>query len=242
MKLAVVLLLAMLPATADPQIMGIGVHLAKMFAQVAPQDLERVLAAMDNAAKGFHTAEANFTFDQYTKLVDEHDLQKGKLYFRRQGTDVETAADFSEPKQYAIYSNGTAQLYNPKIDTVNQYKAEKNRAQVDAMLLLGFGGGGHSLLPNYDIVYAGTESINGTKADKLELTPKSKDMLKNITKIVLWIDPARGISVQQQMWFPGGEYRMAKYTDIQLNKKVSDEVFKLKTTGKTKFIPPNGSQ
>jgi len=202
--------------------------------------LERVLTSMDNAAKSFHTCDANFTFDQYTKLVNETDTQKGKLYFRRQSNDVEMAADFSDPKQYAIYANGKAQLYNPKTDIVNEYKADKNRSQVDAMLLLGFGGGGHSLVANYDIAYAGMENINGVNAAKLELTPRSKDMLRNITKIVLWIDPARGISVQQQMLFPGGDYRMAKYSDIQLNRKVSDDVFKLKTTGKTKFISPNG--
>lgn len=216
----------------------------KIASESSPQadstDLERVLTSMDNAAKGFRTAEANFTFDQYTKLVDEHDLQKGKLYFRRQGKDVEMAADFSEPKQYAIYSNGKAQLYNPKTDTVNEYKTEKNRSQVDAMLLLGFGGGGHSLLTNYGVAYAGTEKIDGVNTSKLELTPKSKEMLNNISKIVLWIDPARGISVQQQMLFPAGDYRMAKYTGIQLNRKVSDDAFKLKTTGKTKFISPNG--
>jgi outer membrane lipoprotein-sorting protein len=207
--------------------------------QVDSASLERVLTAMDNAAKGFHTAEANFAFDQYTKLVNETETQTGKLYFRRQGTDVEMAADFSDPKQYALYSNGKAQIYYPKIDTVNVYKADKNRSQVDAMLLLGFGGGGHSLLDTFDVAYAGTESIGGVKTDKLELTPKSKEMRNNISKIVLWIDPARGISLQQQMQFPGGDYRMAKYTDIQLNKKVSDDVFKLKTTTKTKFIPPN---
>jgi outer membrane lipoprotein-sorting protein len=208
--------------------------------QANSADLDRVLTSMDNTAKSFRTAEANFTFDQYTKLVNEHDLQKGKLYFRRQDKDVEMAADFSDPKQYALYSNGKAQIYNPKIDTVNVYKADKNRSQVDAMLLLGFGGGGHSLLDNFDVAYAGTESIGGVKTDKLELTPKSKEMRNNISKIVLWIDPAHGISLQQQMQFPAGDYRMAKYTDIQLNKKISDDVFKLKTTGKTKFIPPNG--
>jgi len=202
--------------------------------------LERVLTSMDNAARGFHTAEANFTFDQYTKLVNDHDLQKGKLYFRRQGKDVEMAADFSDPRQYAIYSNGKAQLYNPKTDTVNEYKAEKNRSQVDAMLLLGFGGGGHNLLTSYDVTYSGTENVNGVNAAKLELTPKSQEMRNNISKIILWIDPVRGISLQQQMQFPAGDYRMAKYTDIQLNKKVSDDVFKLKTTSKTKFISPNG--
>jgi outer membrane lipoprotein-sorting protein len=202
--------------------------------------LERTLTSMDNAAKSFRTAEASFNFDQYTKLVNETDTQKGRLYFRRQSQDVEMAADFSDPRQYAIYANGKAQLYNPKTDIVNEYKADKNRSQVDAMLLLGFGGGGHTLLANYDVAYAGTENVNGVNASKLELTPKSKEMLKNITKIVLWIDPARGISVQQQMFFPGGDYRMAKYSDIQLNRKVSDDVFKLKTTGKTKFISPNG--
>lgn len=209
-------------------------------AQSDSASLERVLTSMDNAAKGFRTAEANFTFDQYTKLVNDHDFQTGKLYFRRQGSNVEMAADFSEPKQYALYANGIAQLYNPKTDTVNQYKAEKSRTQVDAMLLLGFGGGGHSLLSNFDVAYAGTENVNGVNASKLELTPKSKEMLNNISKIVLWIDPVRGISVQQQMQFPGGDYRMAKYTDIQIKQKIPDDVFKLKTTGKTKFIPPNG--
>ncbi len=46
--------------------------------------------------------------------------------------------------------------------------------------------------------------------------------------------------MQQQMFFPGGDYRLAKYSDIELNKKLSDNVFKLKTTGKTRFVPPQG--
>jgi len=210
------------------------------FAQTQSADLEHVLSQMDTAAKAFHTAEANFIFDQYTKVVDETDTQKGKLYFRRQGKDAEMAADFSEPKQYAIYSGGKAQLYNPKTDTVNEYKADKNRDQVEAFLLLGFGGGGHDLLSTYDVQYQGPETVAGAAASKLELVPKSKDLRNTISKIVLWVDPIRGVSVQQQMFFPGGDYRLAKYSDIQLNKKLSDNVFKLKTTGKTKFVSPQG--
>ncbi len=56
----------------------------------------------------------------------------------------------------------------------------------------------------------------------------------------MWIDPAKGVSVQQQMFFPGGDYRLAKYSDIQLNQKISESVFKLKTNGKTKFVSPQG--
>jgi outer membrane lipoprotein-sorting protein len=203
--------------------------------------LDHVLSEMDTAAKGFRTAQANFTFDQYTKVVDDTDTQKGKLYFRRQGKEVEMAADFSEPQQYAIYSNGKAQLYNPKTDTVNEYKAEKNRSQVEAFVLLGFGGGGHDLLSTYDVQPLGSEKVGGMNTTKLELTPKSKELRNNISKIILWIDPARGVSVQQQMFFPGGDYRLAKYSDIQINQKLPDSAFRLKTTSKTKFVSANGS-
>jgi outer membrane lipoprotein-sorting protein len=62
----------------------------------------------------------------------------------------------------------------------------------------------------------------------------------NVARILLWIDPAKGVSVQQQVFEPGGDYRLAKYSQIQINQKLPDNVFKLKTTGKTRFISPQG--
>jgi len=201
------------------------------------KDLDRVLSQMDSAAKTFRTAEASLTSNQYTKVVDETDTQKGKVYFQRRGKDVAMAADITEPdKQYAIYANGKAQIYNPKIDQVNEYNAEKNRTQVEAFLLLGFGGGGHELLASYDTKYLGTESVGGVTASKIELLPKSNELRNSVSRIVLWIDPARGVSVQQQMFFPGGDYRLATYSGIQINQKLPDGAFKLKTTGKTKVV------
>ena len=41
--------------------------------------------------------------------------------------------------------------------------------------------------------------------------------------------PARGVSVQQKFLEPSGDYRLAKYSNIQLNKKINGDVFKLKT-------------
>jgi hypothetical protein len=47
--------------------------------------------------------------------------------------------------------------------------------------------------------------------------------------------------VQQQFFSPQGDYRLTKYSSIQLNeKKIADDVFKLKTTGKTQTISPKG--
>jgi outer membrane lipoprotein-sorting protein len=202
-------------------------------------DLDRVLSRMDSAAKNFGPTEADVEWDQYQKVVDETDTEKGKIYFRREGGEVQMAADFMEPeKKYVLYSGGKAQIYQPKIDQVTEYDAGKNRADVESFLVLGFGGGGHDLLKSYDVKFVGSETINGTKTDKLELIPKSAHLRNNIARILLWIDPARGISLQQQFFEPEGDYRLVKYSNIKINQKLPDNVFKLKTNGKTKVVSP----
>jgi outer membrane lipoprotein-sorting protein len=203
--------------------------------------LERVLTEMDAASRNFKSAAASVVWDQYTKVINETDTEKGKIYFRREGGEVQMAADFVEPdKKYVIYSGGKVQVYQPKIDQVNEYNAGKNRGEVESFLVLGFGGSGHDLLKSYDVKFLGTETIDNVATEKLELIPKSVHLRNNIARILLWIDPARGISLQQQFFEPGGDYRLAKYSEIQINQKLPDSAFKLKTSGKTKFLTPQG--
>lgn len=209
--------------------------------QKNPATLESVLRLMDTTAATFHSAEGSFVWDQYTAVVQETDTQKGKIYFRRRDHDIQMATDITEPdKKYVLYTNGKVQLYQPKIDQVTEYNAGKKRSDIDSFLVLGFGGSGHDLAKNYTVQFLGTERIGDIQAAKLELIPKSQSVLNNIARILLWIDPAQGISVQQQFFQPSGDYRLAKYSDVQLNQRVPDDVFKLKTTGKTKFISPQG--
>ena len=47
--------------------------------------LESVLKTMDAAAANFQTTQADFVWDQYQKVVDETDTQKGTVYYRRSG-------------------------------------------------------------------------------------------------------------------------------------------------------------
>jgi outer membrane lipoprotein-sorting protein len=203
--------------------------------------LDKVLTQMDAAARNFRTTEARVVWDQYQKVINETETEKGKIYFRREGGEIQMAADFVEPdRKYVIYTGGKLQVYQPKIDQVNEYNPGKNRSDIESFLVLGFGGSGHSLLKSYDAKFLGTETINGFEAEKLELIPKSARLKNNIARILLWIDPARGVSVQQQFFEPSGDYRMAKYSDIQINQKLPDNTFKLKTTGKTKFISAQG--
>jgi outer membrane lipoprotein-sorting protein len=203
--------------------------------------LESVLKKMDSTAANFRTTEANFVWDQYQKVVNETDTQKGKVYFRRTNKETEMVADIIEPeKKYVLFTDSKVQVYQPRIDQVTVYPAGKHRAEFESFLVLGFGGGGHDMLKSFDVKYLGTEKVGDIEAAKLDLVPKSQSIRNTFQHILLWIDPARGVSVQQQLVEPSGDYRLAKYTDIEQNQKVPDAVFKLKTTGKTKTVSPQG--
>ena len=204
------------------------------------QNLETVLNSMDKAAADFKTAQTDFVWDQYQKVVDEHDLQKGTMYFRRQGADVQMAADINVPdKKYVLFSGGVVSVYVPKAGQVTEYNAGKNKADFETFLVLGFGGRGRDLEKSFDVKYAGMEQAQGINAAKLELTPKSQKVSNMFQTITLWIDLARGVSVQQLFNERSGDYRLAKYSNIKLNQKLSNDVFKLKTSGKVTYVKPN---
>jgi outer membrane lipoprotein-sorting protein len=203
--------------------------------------LETVLNQMDAAGRNFHSTEASVVWDQFEKVINETETETGRIYFRREGGEIQMAADFVEPeKKYVIYSGGKVQVYLPKADQVNEYNPGKHRGDVDSFLVLGFGGGGHELLKSYEVKFLGSKTVNGLATEELELTPKSEGLRNNIASILLWIDPKRGIAVQQQLFEPGGDYHLTKYSDIQINQNLPESAFKLKTTNKTKFVSPQG--
>ena len=205
-------------------------------------ELQRVIAVIDRTAASFRTTQADFVWQQYTRVVDETDIQKGTVYFRRSGNQVEMAADITDPQppKQVLFTGSKVQLYQPKIDQITEYNTGKDRAAVESFLVLGFGGSGQDMLKAYDLAYLGTEKVDNIDTVKLDLVPKSEKARNIFPRIWLWIDLARGVSIQQQFFQPGGDYRLANYADIRLNQKISDGAFKLKTTGTTKFISPKG--
>jgi outer membrane lipoprotein-sorting protein len=213
--------------------------------------LEAILKKMDAVSASFRTAQAEFEWDNYQKVIDEIvDVQTGTIYYRRAGKEIEMMADVkkagtsasslkTEPK-YVLFSEGKIRMYQPKPDQVTVYDLGKDRADLESYVVLGFGGSGQDLQKAFDVKYQGTENINGVAAAKLELTPKSERVRKNYNRMILWIDPDKGISVQQEFFTPQGDYRLCKYSAIKLNEKIDNDVFKLKTTGKTQILSPRG--
>ena len=206
-------------------------------------ELQHVIAQMDRTAANFRTTQANFVWTQYTAVVNDiTDTQKGTIYFRRTGNQVEMMADINDPAppKYVLFTGSKLQVYQPKIDQVTQYDTGKDRATFESFLVLGFGGSGQDMLKSFDVKYLGTENVGDIETAKLDLVPKSEKARNTFNRIWLWLDPTRGVCVQQKLFAPDGDYRLAQYSDIRLNQKIPDSDFKLKTNSKTKFLSPKG--
>jgi outer membrane lipoprotein-sorting protein len=211
--------------------------------QAQESSLENVLHKLDTTAANFQTAQADFVWDQYQKVVDEHDIQKGTVYYRRSGKDIEMMAEIKEPdRKFVLYKDGKLQVYQPKIEQVTDYSTGNNRAEVESYLVLGFGGRGQDLTRSYDVSYLGEQKIDNIATAEIQLIPKSEKARNYFQKILLWIDLSRGISVQQQFMQGQGDsdFRTARYFNIRLNEKIPSDAFRLKTTGKTQFVSPRG--
>ena len=208
--------------------------------QEAPS-LDSVLKKMDAAAASFQATQADFIWEQYQRVVDETDTQSGTVYYRRVGKEIEMMADIKQPDpKFVLYKDGKLQVYQPKIDQVMEYPAGANRGEIESYLVLGFGGSGQDLIKSFDVSYLGGEAVSGIATAKLQLIPKSEKFRNNISKILLWIDLSRGISVQQQFFQGQGDYRLAKYSAVQMKAKIGNDVFQLKTTKKTQFVSTKG--
>ena len=194
-------------------------------------ELKRVIDQLDRTATNFHTAQAKFVWTQYISVVDEKDVQKGTVYFRRTGQQVEMAADITEPTpKQVLFTDSKVQLYQPKTGQYSQYDTGQYQGVVESFLVLGFGGSGQDMLKSFTVNYLGKETVGDVAVAKLDLVPKSEKARNTFEHIWLWIDLSRGVSLRQQMFAPkpDKDYRLATYSDIQLKEKIPDSVFKIK--------------
>jgi outer membrane lipoprotein-sorting protein len=215
----------------------------------AAPTLDSVLKKMDQVAARFTSAQAEFEWDRYERVISEiDDVQTGVIYYRRKGNTVEMMADIrkdgpsaNELKQqpkYVLFSDDKIQIYQPVANQLTVYNLGKNSSEFETYLVLGFGASGQDLMKQFDVSLVGPEAVQGVSTAKLQLIPKSEKVRNNFKQIFLWIDLDRGISVQQKLITPQDDYRFAKYSAIKLNEPIKNEVFQLKTNKKTETVSP----
>jgi outer membrane lipoprotein-sorting protein len=187
--------------------------------------LDYVLSMMDHAAEDFKSLTAAIEHVKYTAVVQDKSTETGEIFLRK---DAKARIDFQSPDPRTILRNGdNLYIYTPKINRVEEYNIGKNRAIVDQYLALGFGTRTEALKKNYEIALTGEDDLDGHKAAVLELTPKSEEQRKQISKVVMWVDESSWLPVQQKFVEAGtGDYILSRYTKVMKNLKLGDGKFK----------------
>jgi outer membrane lipoprotein-sorting protein len=205
------------------------------FGQAAGGDVDSVLAQMDKASASFRNAQAEVVWDQYVKVVDDHEQQSGTVFFDRKGGATEMAVRIEKPDpKVVVYKNGELDFYQPKIDQESIFSAGANKSQYESFLTLGFGGSGSDLKTNWDVTYQGKEQVGGVDTVKLDLKPKQQTVANNFSHVLIWVDPARAISLKQIFYAPSGDTKTVTYSNIKYNAgKLPGDAFTIHTTSKT---------
>ena len=221
-------------AATDPK----GAGASQATGQAGADDLKNVLAQSDKAAATFKSAKAKFQWDQYERVVEQTDVQKGEIYFRRNKGGMDAAVRVTSPDtKQVVFADGTLKLFEPKIKQVTIYDARTKRTEVESLMNIGFGSRSDDILHSYEVKMEGWETVDGVKTARLNLVPKNEKLKASITNIILWLDPQRDISLKQ-MFMEGQNFRFTHYTDVEINGKISNNVFELKTPSGTTTVRP----
>jgi outer membrane lipoprotein-sorting protein len=196
-------------------------------------DADQVLTQLNAAAAKFSSAQADFTWDQFTAVVQDHDLQTGTISFERKKGVTRMNADLKlnngkPAPRTVLYDGSQVKLYEPTIKQLTLIKAGTNKGQWESFLTLGFGGSGDDLKTNWNVSLQGTEKIDGVSVAKLDLVPKEKKVLDMFTHVTIWVDASRGVSYKQVFYQPSGDSRTATYTNIRYNVPLPASVFEIK--------------
>lgn len=201
--------------------------------------LDDVLANMDKSAAKFSSLVADLDYTKVTVIVNDRSTQNGRILFEKSGGKTRVMIAFTKPaEKYVLFASGKVSLYQPKIAEVQEYQLAERQDLVEQFLLLGFGTPGTELRKAYDVAFKGTENIAGQDVYLLDLTPKSPKVAAQLQRIQLWISPQNWEPVQQKFFEPGGDYVIARYSNMKLNTKIADKEFRLPLKGKVRTVRP----
>jgi len=204
-----------------------------------PTDLSEILADMNEASKRLKSVSANLEYTTVTVLVNDKSTESGQLYFRR-GKTAEIRIDFEKPeKKVILFKKNRGEIFLPKINQVQEYNLEQKSDLVQQFLLLGFGTDTNELKKNYSVKYLKEEDLEGDSTAVLELTPRQANVTAQVTKIQIWVSEESWIPVQQQFFERGGDYLIATYSGVKVNRNLPGSAFELNAPDNAKRVKMN---
>jgi len=216
---------ALLPAAAPAQTMN----------------LQKVLEQINVSSSKFRNVQADISVDLYTAVVQEHEQQNGMTAFRRQGSSMEMVTHLNsasgQPVAQLLYRNGELDYYQPPpVSQESIFSGGANRGEWDSLLATGFGATANDLTSQWTIAFAGMETIDGHPTAKLDLVSKQASFRNNFSKLTVWIDLSRDISLKQIFVQPDGDSRTVTYSHIRYNTHLPDSLFALHLAKGTQVV------
>ncbi len=205
----------------------------------APADLSEVFARMNEAAKHVKTVSASLEYTKVTVVVDDKSTETGRLFYHK-GKNPAVRIDIQKPDQKVIlFKKNKAEIYLPRINQIQEYNLEEKSELIQQFLLLGFGSEANDLRKSYDVKYLKEEEISGDMAALLELLPRSQVTASQLVKIQIWISEDSWLPLQQKFFEPGGDYLIARYSQMRVNRVLPSSTFELHPAEGAKRVKMN---
>ena len=198
------------------------------------QSTADIFSRLDQAAHSFTSATASIRVTTHTAIINEDDTQIGTVTVKRNSPkDMHFLITFTgEDAQSLAFRGDTLQIYYPRLNTIREYNISKYKDLAQKLILVGFGMAGRELAANYDITNLGGERLQSQDSVHLQLIPKASEVLKQLSRIDLWVSLATDCPVQQKFYLPGGDYRLVTYSDVKVNPRLPPSALDLPKTAK----------
>jgi outer membrane lipoprotein-sorting protein len=190
-------------------------------------DLGQVFSRMNESAKRLKTLSADLEYTKVTVLVNDFATESGQMYFRN-AKSPDILIDFKKPAPKVIlFRKDKAEIYQPKINQIQEFDLSKHSGMIQQFLLLGFGTNSKEMQKVYRVKYLKEEQLGGDTTTLLELTPRKESLAAQLAKIQLWISEESWLPVQQKFFEAGGDYSIARYSSVKVNRKLPSSTFQL---------------
>jgi outer membrane lipoprotein-sorting protein len=190
-------------------------------------DLDQILSHMNETAKHLKTLSADLEYTKVTVLVNDFATESGQMYFRNAKTP-DILIEFKAPAPKVIlFKKERAEIYQPKINEVQEFDLSKHTQLIQQFLLLGFGTESKEMRKVYEVKYLKEEQLGGDTTALLELTPREGSLATQLSKIQLWVSEESWLPMQQKFFEAGGDYSVARYSSVRVNRNLPSSTFQL---------------
>lgn len=190
-------------------------------------DLSQIFSHMNESAKRLRTLSADLEFTKVTVLVNDFSTDSGQMYFRN-AKSPDILIDFKKPApKIILFRKDKAEIYQPKINQIQEIDLSEHSGLIQQFLLLGFGTNSKELQKVYQVKYLKEAQLGGDTTALLELTPREEHLAAQLSKIELWISEESWLPVQQKFYEAGGDYSVAHYSSVKVNRNLPSSTFQL---------------